>query len=695
MTIPVVPPNEKQRLEALQRLNLLDSPSEDGFDRLTSMIASVFDVPMVSIGLVDERRQWFKSSFGSNLRETPREVSFCAHAILADKPFLVPDAIADDRFHDNPLVVGEPYIRFYAGMPLATDDGHLVGTLCLMDRSPRKLDAREIDLFRKLAGHVREEMNLAQRKIADEKLDRLRKEQEAILNSLGEGVHWVGLDGRIKFENPAAARMLGYDIAELTGRPAHATMHHHHQDGRPYPQCDCPIYATFQDGVSRRVKDEVFWRKDGTHFPVEYVTTPVHDENGNMAGSVVIFTDVTVRREAELKMKEAREAAESANHAKSEFLANMSHEIRTPLNSIIGMTDLMFDTPLDPEQRDFLETIHTSGENLLAIVTDVLDFSKIETGNLDLDFHPFRLSNVIDEVMKLLQFRANRKGLQLVCHIDPALPTDYAGDAVRLRQVLVNLVSNAIKFTSEGEIGLEVRVGTPKSGDHLTALRLLFSVRDTGIGIHPDQMDRLFKVFSQVDNSITRRYGGSGLGLAICQKLVGLMGGKIGCVSQPDQGSTFSFDLPLTVIPKNSTRFSRPSASAGAIRPLPESSVRILLVEDDSNNQKVALHILKRLGHTADLAHDGEEAIRAVENKSYDLIFMDVHMPEMDGLEATRQIRKKFPNGHGPQIVALTANVLKGEREVCLEVGMNDYLSKPIHLEELKAILERFSGVAG
>ena len=414
------------------------------------------------------------------------------------------------------------------------------------------------------------------------------------------------------------------------------------------------------------------------------------------------------------ELEKALAAAREATRMKSRFLANMSHEIRTPMNGVLGMTDFLLGTGLTTEQQEYAEAIKRSADSLLALIEDILDLSRVEAGKLRLDRVDFPLQSTIAETASIFALQARAKGLEFVSNISSGLPENAVGDPGRLRQVLTNLLGNAIKFTERGQVTLKAEVVSQVRD----AIQLKFTVQDSGIGIPPGEQGRLFDAFTQVDESNTRKYGGTGLGLAISRQLVELLGGEIGVASQPGKGSKFWFTASFAKSKRPSTAARAGNKADSPVRPAPAprvpavrsqtgtaqrtagpalvskgppaTSMRILLAEDNEINQRIALRLLQKLGLSADAVVNGREAVEALEKRKYDLVLMDCQMPDMDGFEATAMIRKREGNTRHQTICALTANAMDGDRERCLAAGMDDYISKPLGLEKLRQALDRW-----
>ncbi|MDP3540148.1 MAG: PAS domain S-box protein [Azonexus sp.] len=517
--------------------------------------------------------------------------------------------------------------------------------------------------------------------------------QRTILQSLGEGVYGVDGQGLCTFMNQTALTMLGLEANEVLGHNQHALFHHSRADGANYPAHECPVRKTCLDGLTRRVTDW-FWRKDGRGFPVQLTVTALIME-GELRGAVAVFTDITesVRvagelerhrhnleelvEERTLELAAARQVAEAASQAKSAFLANMSHEIRTPMSAILGMAHLIRRDGVTETQIARLDKIDGAAEHLLGVINNILDLSKIEAGKLTLDEELVDIPELFSRVVGMLGERASAKGLELSIESD-SFPAALMGDPTRIVQSLINYTGNAIKFTESGRIILRAR----KVAESAEGTEVRFEVQDSGIGIAPEALPLLFNAFEQADNSTTRKYGGTGLGLSITKRLTELMGGTAGAESQPDVGSTFWFTVLLHQAPAGQTEHEQTKEMPSPRETESIRGLRVLIVEDEPINQELACEFLRDLGLQIDTADDGREGLAQVGQQHYDLILMDMQMPKMGGLEATRAIRQ-LPEYRDIPIIAMTANAFAESRAECLAAGMNDFIGKPVDPDEL------------
>ncbi|MDJ0862868.1 MAG: transporter substrate-binding domain-containing protein, partial [Gammaproteobacteria bacterium] len=465
--------------------------------------------------------------------------------------------------------------------------GDAFGAITVFSGKAHGFDAENVETLERLADNLAHGILALRteqaRKTAETELSMAEERSRLLLESVGEGIFGVDTEGRVTFLNPAGARMLGWPAEDLIGRRMHGLIHHTRADGTDYPLEKCPMFLSYTAGQVHRVDDEVLWRKDGSSFAAEYSSVPIR-KGEQLVGAVVTFSDVSNLKRLAEDLRLAKEAADAASQAKSDFLANMSHEIRTPMNAIIGMSQLALKTDLDKRQRNYVEKVHLSAESLLGIINDILDFSKIEAGKLDMESIDFSLEHVLDNLANLLGFKAEDKGLELLFDLDADAPTALVGDPLRLGQVLINLGNNAVKFTEEGEVVVSVRLA---EADDDTVI-LHFTVRDSGIGMTPEQQTRLFQSFSQVDTSTSRKYGGTGLGLTISKRLTEMMGGRIWVESEPGRGSAFHF----------TARFGRqPGAEEQpAMGEAELASLRTLVVDDNATARQIMSAMLDNFG---------------------------------------------------------------------------------------------------
>ncbi|MBK5969826.1 MULTISPECIES: PAS domain-containing hybrid sensor histidine kinase/response regulator [Thiorhodovibrio] len=495
--------------------------------------------------------------------------------------------------------------------------------------------------------------------------------------------YWTDRSGAFLYSSPSCADVTGRESAEFFRRPLLLEEIIHPDDRSAWDAHKKTLYESNRQG-------ELEFRillPGGSERWIGHVCRPVLDDAGRLVGRRGSNRDISRSKKAEEDIIHAKEAAERANRSKSEFLATMSHEIRTPLNGVQGMLQLMKGAEPGPELDEYVDIAMESSQNLLTVINDILDLSKVEAGKITIDRDGFELDALLRSIKATFTQQAASKGLTLDLDIAPGVPAAVIGDAIRLRQVLFNLVGNAIKFTEHGAVRLDVRVLEQMDARHL---RLGFAITDTGIGIPADRIGELFSPFTQVDSSSTRRFKGTGLGLAIVKRLVNLMDGQIDIESAPGQGTTVQFDIALGIAAEDPVT----SEADPADRPVaagPPKALRILVVDDEPTNAKVLTMVLGKMGHASSSASNGRQALEALASQPFDLVFMDVSMPDMDGVEATRQIRENVAGNLDPSIpiIALTAHAMKGDRDRFLAAGMDDYLPKPVEVKALREVVHR------
>ncbi|HVZ45643.1 MAG TPA: ATP-binding protein [Ramlibacter sp.] len=498
----------------------------------------------------------------------------------------------------------------------------------------------------------------------------------AVVNSIPDVISYKDAEGCYLGCNEAFTKLSGVSAADVVGK-------------RLAEVCS-PELAGNVEAIDRQVIDtmervrseEWVTYPDGTMALLDSLRSPLRDHQGRVMGILAVGRNVTQRKLQQEELERARDVAQEATRMKSDFLANMSHEIRTPMNAIIGLSHLALKGELPARQRDYIQKVHASGQHLLGIINDILDFSKVEAGKLAIEEEAFNLDRLIAQVGATMADKAAAKGLELDFQVADDVPRRLVGDSLRIRQVLINYVNNAVKYTEKGSVVVAVRAGAADDDE----VMLRFSVTDTGIGLTEQQQQRLFQSFSQADSSTTRRYGGTGLGLAICKKLAELMGGDVSVESTPGRGSTFRFSVPVRLADEGARDSQPPLPDAPRSAP---RGARVLLVEDNDINQSVGRELLKDAGIDCEIASNGQEALDMLRSGGYDLVLMDMQMPVMDGLTATQELRK-LPSCAKLPVVAMTANALLRDRERCLAAGMDDFVAKPIEPNELQRVLAKW-----
>ncbi len=917
----IVPVNETERIAALKSYHLLDTFAEEEYDRITRLASIICDVPISTISLIDEDRQWFKSRVGLEVQETEREVAFCQHAILDTSLLTVNDPLNDLRFKDNPLVTGDPHIRFYAGQPLIDPNGFALGTICVIDNKPRKLNPRQEEALKILSEEImslivnrrrnfelnnfeklfnissdlvciagtdgyfkkinpaftkilgRDEHYLTStpfldmihpedvestikalqdlsegkttinfknrfknnkgeyiyldwvstpeketdsiyaiaRDVTSEKLNEdkiaqseakfrsffensqglmcthdidgnfltvntsgasilgytveellnknlkdiipihLHQELEQYLNEvtstgistgkiitthkngnaliwmysnvleeneqgqkyvIGNSIditdlHYLELDlaksrkllndvlssavevsiiatdvnGTITLFNAGAEEMLGYEASEIVDKTSPVIIHDEYEINAYAKELskkyninisgfDVFTYEATLKGASQ--KEWTYVRKDGSKILVSLVVSPIYDVNEIIIGYIGIANDITEKRKQFDELEKAKILAEQASVAKSEFLANMSHEIRTPLNGVIGFTDLVLKTNLNETQEQYISIVNQSANSLLGIINDILDFSKIEAGKLELDVERSDFFEIASQATDIISYQAQSKGLEVLLNISTSLPRFVYTDNIRLKQIIVNLLGNAVKFTEKGEIELKINA-LEKIDEESIVFRI--QVKDTGIGIHPDKLEKIFEAFAQEDSSTTKKYGGTGLGLPISNKLLSLMDSKLQLESVLGEGSSFYFDIKLKV-----------EYADVEVWDTVTDIKNVLIVDDNVNNRMILRQMLSLHKINSTEAANGIEAIKVLSEKNnFDVIIMDYHMPYMDGIETIKKIRENFQTTPLLQPIILLYSSSDDEKilKACEDYKVNYRLVKPIKMNDL------------
>ncbi|MBI4641226.1 MAG: response regulator [Candidatus Tectomicrobia bacterium] len=695
----------EQEIRLLQTMILGISEAKDGYGALSVALQKVGNftgwvygeawIPRPDGTFLEQSPAWYSRVAGlekfralSEGFTFPPGIGLPGRVWSSKQPAWVPDITLDTNYL-RASIARDVGLKAGVAIPALAGD-EVVAVLVFYMLEAREENERLVRLVSAVAAQLG---SVIQSKRVEEALRESEVMAQRLFESAPDALVVVNPKGRIVRINTQAEQMFGYSRDELLDKLIEVLIPEHFRERHMEQRAGYIAHPHIRPlGMGLELYGK---RKEGRSFPVDVMLGPLETAEGVFV--LCTIRDITERKRVEEELRQAKEEAEAANRAKSEFLANVSHEVRTPMNGIIGMMELLRNTHLTTQQREYLNMVKESADSLLRVINDILDFSKIEAGRLELESTEFNLREMLGNTTKVLSVSANLKGLDLLCHISPRVPDMLVGDHGRLFQVIINLVNNAIKFTERGKIVVSVEVESKTNND----ICLHFTVSDTGIGIPPDKQQLIFEPFIQADTSTRRRYGGTGLGLAISKQFVEMMGGKIDLKSKVGKGSQFHFTTRFGV-GNGVTRLPLTTTVEKGAAPAPQHllpasrRLHILLAEDNVINQAVATGILESAGHAVAVAKNGREVLAALEREPFDLILMDVQMPEMDGFEATEAIREKErATGTHIPIVAMTARAMRSDQERCLEAGMDGYLSKPIRPGELmRAIATSALGVA-
>jgi PAS domain S-box-containing protein len=673
-----IPHNEEERLEELRRYAVLDTPPEKAFDNITELASRIFKVPIATVTLIDEDRQWFKSCLGLETREVGRHVAFCAHAILGAEVMVVPDAREDARFADNPLVTGAPHIRFYAGAPLRTSNGLNLGTLCVIDTKPRKLRKDSIATLAGLATLVVDEIQLryeiGERRRATESLRLLQAAVQQSSESVMITTADVDLPGpEIVFVNPAFTEVTGFTAEEAIGKTPRILQG---------PKTERTILDGVRDHLANGEEfrgEAVNYRKDGSEFVLSWHISPIRGENGKVTHFIGFQRDATERNRTAFALQQAKEEAERANRAKSEFLSRMSHELRTPLHAILGFAQLLETEGQSAEDAESVTQIARAGNHLLGLINEVLDLARVESGKLALTPEPVGVRETLQDVLSLVRPLAARRQVRLA-ELSGDLDLEVLSSSQRFKQVMLNLLSNALKFNREGGL---VTVSCEKVEDYLR-----IKVADTGRGIFPENIAKMFTPFERLDVE-DAGIEGAGLGLSLSKHLIEAMGGKIGVVSVRGKGTTFWVELPLVQHPPAATvRRLEERIPTTAELPRVTAPRTLLYIEDNLSNLRLVERILARRPEVKLVsAMQGSIGLELARQHRPDLILLDMHLPDIQGEEVLRQLHAD-PGTACIPIIMISADATEHQIERLRAAGANDYLTKPIDVRRFLSVVD-------